>query len=67
LRDITAPGRGAAWSAQPFADTEALDRAFGAHRDALTGVEPEARYAELFRAIVRVRPAPYGVGAPIAG
>jgi hemerythrin-like domain-containing protein len=48
------------------ADWRVLDRAFGAHRDPLTGGAPEAPYAELFRTIVRITPAPYGVGEPIA-
>jgi hemerythrin-like domain-containing protein len=49
------------------ADWLILDRAFGAHRDALTGAEPEAQYAELFRTIVRITPAPYGVGEAAPG
>ena len=38
-------------------DWIALDRAFGAHRDALAGSAPEAPYEELFRLIVRITPA----------
>ena len=38
------------------ADWLILDRAFGTHRDPLTGGEPEAPYAELFRTIVRITP-----------
>ena len=48
-------------------DWRILDRAFGAHRDALTGAEPEAPYVELFRTIVSITPAPYGAGEAIAG
>jgi hemerythrin-like domain-containing protein len=48
------------------ADWLILDRAFGAHRDALTGAEPEAAYADLFRTIVSITPAPFGVGAPVS-
>lgn len=48
------------------ADWTVLDRAFGAHRDPLTGGTPEALYAELFRTIVRITPAPFGVGPPAA-
>jgi hemerythrin-like domain-containing protein len=44
------------------ADWLILDRAFGAHRDALTGAQPEAPYVELFRTIVTITPAPFGVG-----
>lgn len=44
------------------ADWRVLERAFGTHRDALTGSDPQAPYAELFRTIVRITPAPYGVG-----
>jgi hemerythrin-like domain-containing protein len=46
-------------------DWRVLDRAFGAHRDALTGAQPEAPYAELFRTIVNITPAPYGLAAAI--
>jgi hemerythrin-like domain-containing protein len=46
------------------ADWTVLDRAFGAHRDALAGGEPEAPYAELFRTIVNITPAPFGLAAP---
>jgi hemerythrin-like domain-containing protein len=47
-------------------DWRMLDRAFGAHRDALAGAEPEAPYVELFRTIVRITPAPYGLGEAVA-
>jgi hemerythrin-like domain-containing protein len=47
------------------ADWLILDRAFGTHRDALTGAEPEAAYADLFRTIVSITPAPFGAGAPL--
>ena len=42
-----------------FADDDwrMLERAFGLHRDALTGAEPEALYAELFRTILEAMPA----------
>jgi hemerythrin-like domain-containing protein len=43
-----------------------LERAFGAHRDALTGAQPEAPYVELFKTIVKITPAPLGVGEPLA-
>jgi hemerythrin-like domain-containing protein len=49
------------------ADWAILDRAFCTHRDPLTGAAPEAPYVELFRTIVQLTPAPYGVGEPIAG
>jgi hemerythrin-like domain-containing protein len=48
------------------ADWTVLDRAFGAHRDAFTGGEPEAPYAELFRTIVNITPAPFGLADPIS-
>jgi hemerythrin-like domain-containing protein len=37
-------------------DWRMLDRAFGMHRDALTGSAPEAIYVELFRTIVEAMP-----------
>jgi hemerythrin-like domain-containing protein len=37
-------------------DWRILDRAFGAHRDALTGAQPEAPYAQLFRTIAESAP-----------
>ena len=43
-------------------DWRVLDRAFGSHRDALTGAAPEAVYESLFATIVRITPAPFGVG-----
>jgi hemerythrin-like domain-containing protein len=48
------------------ADWTVLDRAFGAHRDPLSGSAPEAPYVELFRTIVRITPAPFGVGPAAA-
>jgi hemerythrin-like domain-containing protein len=47
------------------ADWLILDRSFGAHRDALTGAHPDAPYVELFRTIVNITPAPFGVGAAV--
>jgi hemerythrin-like domain-containing protein len=44
-------------------DWRILERAFGVHRDALTGAEPEAPYVELFRTLAELMSAPYGVGA----
>jgi hemerythrin-like domain-containing protein len=44
------------------ADWSMLERAFGAERDPLAGGKPEAVYEELFRTIVRITPAPFGVG-----
>jgi hemerythrin-like domain-containing protein len=46
-------------------DWPILDREFGANGDPLTGVAPEAPYDELFRTIVAITPAPYGVGEPL--
>jgi len=46
-------------------DWPMLDRAFGANRDPLTGAAAEAPYVELFRTIVTITPAPYGVGEPL--
>jgi hemerythrin-like domain-containing protein len=46
-------------------DWRILDRAFGAHRDALTGARPEAPYEALFSTILRVTPAPWGLGDPL--
>jgi hemerythrin-like domain-containing protein len=43
-------------------DWRVLDRAFGSHRDALTSMRPEAVYEALFATIVRVTPAPFGLG-----
>jgi hemerythrin-like domain-containing protein len=48
------------------ADWTVLNRAFGAHRDAFTGGEPEAPYAELFRTIVNITPAPFGLADPVS-
>jgi hemerythrin-like domain-containing protein len=44
------------------ADWLMLDRAFGAHRDPLVTPGPETPYVELFRKIVNITPAPYGLG-----
>jgi len=44
------------------ADWLMLDRAFGAHRDPLVTAGPETPYIELFRTIVNITPAPYGLG-----
>jgi hemerythrin-like domain-containing protein len=44
------------------ADWLMLDRAFGAHRDPLVTAGPETPYVELFRTIVNITPAPYGLG-----
>jgi hemerythrin-like domain-containing protein len=44
------------------ADWSMLERAFGAERDPLAGGKPEAVYEELYRTIVRITPAPFGVG-----
>jgi hemerythrin-like domain-containing protein len=49
------------------ADWSMLDRAFGAERDPLAGGKPEGPYEELFRTIVRITPAPFGVGEEPAG
>ncbi|UUX95022.1 hemerythrin domain-containing protein [Aquabacterium sp. J223] len=38
------------------ADWLILERAFGTHRDALAGAEPEAQYAALFRTLASVTP-----------
>jgi hemerythrin-like domain-containing protein len=48
------------------ADWTILDRAFGAHRDALAGGAPEAPYVELFRTIVRITPSPFGLADPVS-
>lgn len=47
------------------ADWLILDRAFGTHLDPLTGARPEAAYAELFRTILALTPAPFGLGEPL--
>jgi hemerythrin-like domain-containing protein len=44
------------------ADWLMLERAFGAHRDPLITPSPETPYVELFRTIVNITPAPYGLG-----
>jgi hemerythrin-like domain-containing protein len=48
-------------------DWRVLDRAFGAARDPLAGGRPEGPYEALFRTIVSITPAPYGLGAQAAG
>lgn len=45
-------------------DWRELDDAFAANRDALTEAEPEAEYAQLFKRIVNLLPAPLGLGGP---
>lgn len=42
-------------------DWRTLDAAFGQHRDALTGREPDAAFRGLFRTIVNTTPAPIGL------
>lgn len=44
-------------------DWREIDAAFGANRDPLTGHAPDAEYAELFRLIATITPAPYGLAA----
>ena len=44
------------------ADWLALDEAFAANRDPLTGHEPDEDYRPLFRTIVMTAPAPIGLG-----
>ena len=44
-------------------DWKALDAAFEANRDPLTGHPPSAEYEQLFSRIVRTAPAPIGLGA----
>lgn len=43
-------------------DWAELGEAFSANRDPMTGVEPEAEYAQLFTRIVNIVPAPLGLG-----
>jgi hemerythrin-like domain-containing protein len=43
-------------------DWSELDDAFSQNRDPLTGAEPEAEYASLFKRIVNLVPAPIGLG-----
>ena len=43
-------------------DWQELDEAFLANRDFLAGAEPEAEYTNLFSRIVRLVPAPIGLG-----
>ncbi|TSE19661.1 Hemerythrin HHE cation binding domain protein [Tepidimonas alkaliphilus] len=45
------------------ADWQALDEAFAANRDPLTGHRPEPAYERLFQRILEVAPAPIGLGA----
>lgn len=47
------------------ADWQALDAAFEANRDPLTGHAPSDEYQPLFSKIVLTAPAPIGVGPPI--
>ncbi|HEU0203966.1 MAG TPA: hypothetical protein VFR86_26450 [Burkholderiaceae bacterium] len=47
-------------------DWRAIDREFESNRDPLTGREPDKEFAELFRRIVRLLPAPLGVGPEAA-
>lgn len=49
-------------SAQDWAEIEAE---FAAHRDPLAGASPETEHDQLFRRIVTLVPAPFGVGAPL--
>ena len=49
------------------ADWQILDDAFGSNRDPLTGHEPSADYRALFAMILRVVPAPFGLGSPVPG
>lgn len=43
-------------------DWRVLDAAFAAHRDPLTGHEPEETYKQLFSRILMITPAPVGLG-----
>ncbi len=43
-----------------------IEAAFATHRDPLAGTTPATDPVELFRTIVNLAPAPYGVGAPLA-
>lgn len=45
------------------ADWQALDEAFTANRDPLTGHAPQPTYERLFQRILEVAPAPIGLGA----
>ena len=38
---------------------------FAAHRDPLAGASPETEQGQLFRRIVTIVPAPFGVGPPL--
>ena len=49
---------------QDWADIEA---AFALHRDPLAGASPETDHDQLFRRIVLIVAAPYGLGAPLEG
>ena len=51
-------------SAQDWTEIEAE---FAAHRDPLAGASPETEHDQLFRRIVSIVPAPFGVGPPLAG
>ena len=52
----------AARSALDDADRAALDAAFAANRDPLTGHDPDDEYRPLFRRILEMAPAPVGLG-----
>ena len=52
----------AAQRALTAADWQAIDDAFAANRDPLTGHEPEDEYRPLFSRIVNMAPAPVGLG-----
>jgi hypothetical protein len=52
----------AARAAFDAADWEALDAAFEANRDPLTGHEPADEYRALFQRIAIAAPAPIGLG-----
>ena len=46
-------------------DIQEIEAAFAQHRDPLAGATPETDPETLFRNIVMIVPAPYGVGAPL--
>ena len=45
-----------------YPGTHAIERAFAEHRDPLTGHTPSEEYAVLFHKILRIAPAPIGLG-----
>ena len=51
-------------STDDWADIEA---AFALHRDPLAGASPQTDHDQLFRRIVMIVPAPFGLGAPLEG